>query len=530
MKTFFTITFLLCAFLGFAQPSTPLPAGYTWVSGGSSTYLNGPFYTGNASGNNSTTCCGGVSTTCGSNDTSTGANVQCSTVPWSVVGTPGASFIQHQRYGNTGTCNNTYADLAVPCNPGVGSTSSGSNWPSTTSETRRITMNNWNNTNPESAISALPLASRTSGTVWLPTSATLRFRDDGIGNGTGVGGDEFRLTMVGGDNNTCSSWNITATWQLDIDVPAYSSVSGTKINNGISQSLTNVPNAVNDPYHATNNANHTCCSGGCSFQSTVNSWYFLGNTNTASSGNGFAQGFNILPTLVQNGSTFNVDFKGIFSISIDRFNASSGDARASMGPGMGGKVELEVIYQIWNIQAPLPVALSHFEAIKRGNETLLQWTTMSETNNEGFNMQKSTDGINWETFDFVAGQGNSNQKVEYTGIDYKPLRGKSYYRLEQMDYDGSIHYTDIRSVNHANLKSNVQIYPNPSNQYINITGIAPQDFNIEIYNSFGKLIDTKSLNSDHEPRIDISALHHGMYYIKINTEGNQEHFKFIKSE
>ncbi len=354
MRIFYIFTFLVFLRQGISQPAIPLPAGYTWVGGATQTYTNGPFYTGNASGNTSN--CGG--TTCGSNDTSLGGAFQCSSVPWTLIGTAGANFIQHQKYGNIGTSNNSLVGLAVPCNPGVGGTVAGSNWPASTSETRRISMSHWNNTNPASLISSLALTSRTSGTVWIPTSATLTFRDDGVGNGTGIGGNEMRLTMIGGDNNTCSSWSINATSSLTINVSgAYGTVSGVngiKVSPSASQTLTNVPNAgqitgVDNAYNATNGNNHTCCGGGCGFQATENSWFFPGGTNTSSFGQGFIGNYDVFSALVQDGSAFTVDFTGTFSISIDRVGGTSGDARATMGPGMGGKVELVVQYRPWTI-------------------------------------------------------------------------------------------------------------------------------------------------------------------------------------
>lgn len=82
----------------------------------------------------------------------------------------------------------------------------------------------------------------------------------------------------------------------------------------VTQTLTNVPNAVVGAYNATNGANHTCCNGSCQFQAINNSWYFPGGSNTAAVGTGFALGFNILSALEQNGTNFNVDFTSAQSI------------------------------------------------------------------------------------------------------------------------------------------------------------------------------------------------------------------------
>lgn len=524
------LTFLVMAyyFNAIAQPSISLPSRYTWVSGGNASYQDGPYYTGNASGN--TGNCGGTS--CGGNDTSLGGSFQCSSVPWTVVGTPGANFIQSQKYGNIGTGDNTLAGLAVPCNPGVGGTSAGSNWPSATEETRRVTMTHWDNLHPAIDISSLPLASRTSGTVWLPVSASLNFRDDGIGNGTGSGADELRLTMIGGDNNTCSSWQIDASYDLSVDVSgaygAVAGVNGMKITGGVSQTLNNIPNAVVYAYNATNGNLHTCCGGGCSFQATQNSWYFQGSTNTPSFGTGFAQNYNVLSNIVEDGTTFTVDFNSNFSINIERVGGTSGDARATMGPGMGGKVELIIQYQIWTIQAPAPVKLGEFSAERQGYTAALHWVTYSEVNNEGFDIQKSTDGINWQTFNFIKGHGNSSEQQSYTATDRQPAKGQNYYRLIQKDHDGTNSISSTRMVNFSESIYGIRIYPNPANEFITISDLPNQQATIEITDAWGKSIQT--LFTENTGKIDITQLRSGVYFLKVNFNGGSEHFKFIKTE
>ena len=140
-----------------------------------------------------------VAPPCGSADTLLlEVKLNVLSVPWTVVGTPGANFIQSQfiwKYPGRVTTilpDWLYHAIRVLVEQELELTGQ-----SSASETRRLTMTNWMNTNPSSTISSLPLAERTSGTVWLPTSAQLRILDDGVGNGTGAGADELRLTMIG---------------------------------------------------------------------------------------------------------------------------------------------------------------------------------------------------------------------------------------------------------------------------------------------------------------------------------------------
>ena len=530
MKAFFSFCTLFYSLIIFGQPAISLPSGYTWVQMGSSSYQNGPYYTGNASGNSAVTCCGGGSTTCGSADTSFGGETQCSSVPWTVVGTPGANFIQSQLYGNIGTCDNNLAGLAVPCNPGVGGTGAGTNWPSSTSETRRVTLTNWMNTNPSSTISSLPLAERTSGTVWLPTSAQLRILDDGVGNGTGAGADELRLTMIGGDDGSCSSWQITAAYNLSLEVSgaygAISGVNGMKIDQSFNQQLSNIPNATgSNAYNATNGNLHTCCNSGCSFQAVSNSWYFPGGVNTASFGVGYTANYNILSSLVEDGSTFDIDFTSEQSIGISRTGGSSGDARATMGPGMGGKADLLVNYQIWVIQAPAPVTLKSFNVSKINSQSFLQWVVTSETNNEGWIIQRSNDGITWGDIDFVVGKGNSNELTTYQATDKSPNSGINYYRLKQMDFDGRFSFSHIESAE-FNLGADVKLFPNPTTGLVQVSSISGLA-RFKVFNSSGTMVAEGMLDNEHGT-IDLSQMNTGLYIIRLIADQEITNTKILK--
>ncbi|MEZ4910917.1 MAG: T9SS type A sorting domain-containing protein [Saprospiraceae bacterium] len=531
MKCTFTFIFSLIVIGLFGQPSISLPSGYSWVLSGSSNYQNGPFYTGNASGNSGTSCCGGVSTSCGSMDTSFGGNVQCASVPWTVVGTPGANFIQDQEYGNIGTCDNGLAGLAVPCNPGVGGTGAGSNWPNSTSETRQVSMTNWDNDYPSSSISSLPEVSRTSGTVWLPTSAILRLRDDGVGNGTGAGADELRLTMIGGNDNSCSSWRIIANYNLSLDVEGdygdITGVDGIKIEETVIQDLSNIPNATgSNAYNATNGAHHSCCGGGCSFQATQNSWFFSGGVNTPSFGSGYTADYDILNSLIENGSTFNVNFTSEQSIEINRTGGDSGDARATMGPGMGGKIELIVTYEIWTIQAPAPVTMTHFDVKKVNNTTSILWSTASEVNNGGWYIQRSTDGFNWENLQFVSGKGNSNEKVDYVFSDNLPLTGSNFYRLRQTDFDGKDFYSDVKEVRFS-IGSNVKLYPNPTNGDLFLDNVA-EGTHYAIYDVKGKEMLSGTIR-EHQKTINLTDLQNGIYAVRLMSNDDISVLKVFRN-
>ncbi len=481
-----------------AQPTATPATNYTWQSQGCLNYSDGPYFTGGASGDNSvdcspSSCGGGCATSCGGNDTSFGWNIQCATTPTTTLGTPGANFLMSQVFGDLGTADNGLVGLAVPCNPGVGGTATGANWPSATSETRRLTLTNWNNLFPDSDVSN----GATSGTVWLPKSAKLNFRDDGVGDGTGAGADELRFTVIGGDGGGTSSWEITATYDLKITVSgAYGALAdGTKINESIVQQLTNTPDAgAGNNYYLTDNNLH---SAGCgSFQSSVNSWYFPGGTNTASFGTGYTECIDVLASLAEDGSTFTVDFESNQNLSLARTGSCDGggsDGRATMGPGLGGKVELLVEYEVWTIINTLPVELSSFDAAQRSNTVELNWTTLSETNSAYFLVERSEDGKIWTTISTEILTGEDSQiKKDYFYIDNNP-NSKNYYRLKQVDVDGRYSYSDIEEV--SLKKSPLVVAPNPTQDKIRIDGAGQWSF-YQIINRKGQVVLSGNENEE----------------------------------
>ena len=111
--------------------------------------------------------------------------------------------------------------------------------------------------------------------------------------------------------------------------------------------------------------------------------------------------------------------------------------------------------------APLPIKLVSFTAVKENSTVKIVWQTIEEKNNEYYAVERSTGGTTFETVTTVAGNRNSTSLVTYTQYDYSPNLGISYYRLKQVDLDGSFSYSAIVA---TEMKSDVDwiIYPNPT--------------------------------------------------------------------
>ncbi|RZK95702.1 MAG: T9SS type A sorting domain-containing protein [Hymenobacter sp.] len=109
---------------------------------------------------------------------------------------------------------------------------------------------------------------------------------------------------------------------------------------------------------------------------------------------------------------------------------------------------------------PLPVVLSAFEAKRVAAGAQLTWTTASEVNNAGFQVQRSADSRAWQTIQFLPGAGTTLTAQHYQALD--PSSSAAYYRVAQQDVSGQLTYSPVRYVAGTGLAQRFSAYPNPS--------------------------------------------------------------------
>ena len=150
------------------------------------------------------------------------------------------------------------------------------------------------------------------------------------------------------------------------------------------------------------------------------------------------------------------DKGGVLSGAVYRASGVYGFANINVTPGM--KMTLGTVDRN---QTPLPVELLSFDARPFNNEVLIEWSTASEINNDYFSIERSQDGEIWKSIANVKGAGNSNDVILYREVDESPFTGTSYYRLLQVDYDGTKNYSEMVAVE-INGVSISSILPNPN--------------------------------------------------------------------
>jgi len=168
------------------------------------------------------------------------------------------------------------------------------------------------------------------------------------------------------------------------------------------------------------------------------------------------------------------------------------------------------------INGVLPVELSYFDAFQEDETIILDWATLSEVNNDGYEILHSVNSSEWEVIDFVFGE---NRSAEYQYVHFDPSAGANYYRLKQIDLDGAFDLSEIRYVKMDESGEEVKIYPNPTYDFVNFSGIASIEI-AYIYNVEGQLIT--QLEVDGSARLDLSELESGVYFIRVSSESLQE--------
>ena len=172
----------------------------------------------------------------------------------------------------------------------------------------------------------------------------------------------------------------------------------------------------------------------------------------------------------------------------------------------------------------VPVELTSFAATSSGSDVTLNWSTASELNNLGFEVQRFA-GEEFITVGFVSGYGTTTETKSYRFVDANLSAGTYSYRLKQVDYNGTFSYSEIVNVD---ITAPVQFelsqnYPNPFNPSTTINFSIPQSSNVtlRIFNTLGQevktLVDQYMLSGNHSIVFNATELNSGIYFYKLEA-------------
>jgi hypothetical protein len=238
---------------------------------------------------------------------------------------------------------------------------------------------------------------------------------------------------------------------------------------------------------------------------------------------GFSQDMDFNP---ENGNLY---WSGYWS---DGFFSEGGSFRlvditngTSTEIGTFGQFETITGFSIDGDCPPVPVELSSFTANANGTSAVLNWSTATETNNQGFSIERKSAKTNWQEVGYVPGFGTSTEQHSYSFSDDQLNAGSYSYRLKQTDFNGSFEYSDVVNVE-ISIPSEFSLdqnYPNPFNPTTNISYSIPlQSFvSIRVYSVTGEevavLANGVQTEGHHQATFDARNLASGIYIVRMSA-------------
>ncbi len=197
----------------------------------------------------------------------------------------------------------------------------------------------------------------------------------------------------------------------------------------------------------------------------------------------------------------------------------------------GIKYVIDNIKIIYSEESTLPVSFKGFNATRKNDAIQLSWETASENNNQGFNVQRLDDN-KWKTISFIptkAPDGNSSSLLMYNFTDNATYAGLTQYRIQQVDINGRISTSDIRTVRNNVQQTKTIIHPNPSaNGNVMVTFAENNSIqDVFVSDVTGKII--QQWRGVAQNNLQITGLKKGMYIIRIIDQktGNSANEKLV---
>tara|TARA_R110001592_G_scaffold36893_2_gene123608 strand:- start:436 stop:2217 length:1782 start_codon:yes stop_codon:yes gene_type:complete len=385
--------------------------------------------------------------------------------------------------------------------------------------------------------------------------------------GEGFALDEFRLVTPRSslicENFDNTSSLITSSGASTFDTPVES---GTCDNNTIydvsnnAATPTNITNCLNFEVGSVFVLNHRIGTSAVDGEELEVLSYTVTNNNAISFRGNFATfGSNTNPDnsvdiqySTDNGSTYTNAFTltGANTAGGSRYLASDGSSTVPykdfitkgfpIGSGLNGRtIKIKLIFhKVDNnndgiafdefcleesLVIGLPIKLLNFNTNNKGKEVYIDWSTLTEINNDYFTIEKSEDAINFKSIGIIKGAGNSNDILSYNFIDYNNQSQVLYYRLKQTDYNGDFSYSKINVVDLRDDKLDEwSFYPNPANEIINLKGNIEE---IELLDVSGNLIKQYFNLGSNQMNISINDVKSGIYLLKVKLMSGKTGFK-----
>jgi hypothetical protein len=272
------------------------------------------------------------------------------------------------------------------------------------------------------------------------------------------------------------------------------------------------------------------------FTAGTNTWgLFTGDVNGDGktdlvSSNNFASSISVLLNTTPTGNTTpTFSAKTDFTVGTNPRHVSIGDLNGDGKPEIAatntGSNNVSVLFN--TVSLPLPVELASFTSSVNNNNVTLNWSTVQEQNNNGFEIERNSFGTGWKKIGYAEGHGTTNQSQNYIFKDNSLNTGRYSYRLKQIDYNGNFEYYELSNevaIGVPNRYLLAQNYPNPFNpvSIINYQLAISSFVSLKVYDLAGKevasLVNEVKDAGYYSVTFDAKNLSSGTYFYNLSTD------------
>jgi hypothetical protein len=173
---------------------------------------------------------------------------------------------------------------------------------------------------------------------------------------------------------------------------------------------------------------------------------------------------------------------------------------------------------------PLPVVLTSFGAVRQAGQTVqVRWSTASERHSAYFEVQRSLNGSIYATVDKQAAHGTTAQAHFYTSLDQTAPACRLYYRLRQVDTDGTESFSPVVTLAATTAATTLTLYPNPAHDELTLPAAGEP---VQVFDLTGRVLQATTLPAS--GRLSIAALPPGTYLLRVALSGQLHVLRFTK--
>lgn len=188
-------------------------------------------------------------------------------------------------------------------------------------------------------------------------------------------------------------------------------------------------------------------------------------------------------------------------------------------------------FGIGGSSSPVPIELIYFNVKPEGNQAVLEWATATELNNSHFEVQRSLDGKSWKNIKNVRDKGNSFITTTYKTKDEAPAPTLNYYRLKQVDLDGSYKYSETKALDFRGILTSQKVYFSGDKLVLKLNGDEVSPMEISVTTIDGRNLYTEQITTSGSNNISLKHLPHlkqGIYLLQIKKNNEVTTYKILK--